>query len=237
MSYFSLKLNWSSNNPQWWRNNHKPPRTVWQLPTLTLTTRSWGRQWQDDNDKTPTTKRTTLAELPCHSPPWLQKWQKGWGEGMERAYQYVQSLFFFFVPSLTVMAQMAMRDSLLPLNYRLRALITTRGGHPPFGCVFLHSHNEGSSSSPLGAFPCIWPNEGRTTSPLFFLHSSQWEEAILPFFCTGHNEGRSSSPLTIFSRTQHNNAPSIIIICIKLVIIDNFFPRSRGLSRLLGLGL
>jgi len=83
-------------------------------------------------DPGPTLLALGQAELPHHGLLWLQTRQKGWGEGIGGRTS-MHTLFSFF---LYLLSQMARRDTLLPLNYRLHALVTMRWGRSPFGHVF-----------------------------------------------------------------------------------------------------
>jgi len=76
--------------------------------------------------------------------------QKGMA-GMARAYQYAHFFLIFFLPSHTVTAQMARRDSLLPLNYSLTDCVhSSQQGEVilPSWCFFLHLTQQGEDDLP-----------------------------------------------------------------------------------------
>ncbi len=112
--------------------------------------------------------------------------------GMARAYQYAHFFSYFlciFSHSYSTNGEEGHPPPSQLLNYRLHALITTRGGHPPLSALFLALDPTRGGQPPLS--PC-------------FLMLVITRGGYPPFSCTGHNKGRSSSPLSTFCHTCHN---------------------------------
>jgi len=108
---------------------------------------------------TPTT--AAAAEPPHHHGYKRGKRDEGMA-GMARAYQHTHFFLIFFVPSHTVTAQTARRDSLLPLNYSItHCMHSSQGGRPPLlPCFLVLDTTRGGHPRLLALFLSLDPTRG-----------------------------------------------------------------------------